>query len=497
MDRESIILLTFAVYLIVLLGIGIFFWRRTHDLSDYILGGRKLGSLVAALSAGASDMSGWLLLGLPGYAYVAGLEAIWIGLGLLVGIWCNWKLVAARLRRYTELAGNSLTLPDFFEQRFQDNSRLLRIISAFLILFFFLIYTSSGLVAGGKLFASAFGLPYQWAVMTGALAIVMYTFLGGFRAVSLTDVIQALLMVFALAIVPVIALQQSGGLDNTLTELTRTHPSFLNPFTSATGEALSATAVVSLLAWGLGYFGQPHILARFMAIKHVSKVVRARRIAIIWSTISMIGAILAGISGKVYFVEILADSEKVFILLVESLFHPVVAGICLAAILSAIMSTADSQLLVAASALTEDFYKALLRKDASQRELVWLGRLTVVFVAVVACAMAMDPGNKVLDLVAYAWAGFGASFGPLILFSLFWRRTNRTGALAGILSGGLMVIIWKQLSGGIFDVYEIVPGFFISSLAIVLFSLLGLKPSEEQVSLFDKATQKDQEALMS
>jgi len=234
-----------------------------------------------------------------------------------------------------------------------------------------------------------------------------------------------------------------------------------------------------------------------MAIKHVSKVVRARRIAIIWSAISMIGAVLAGISGKVYFVEILADSEKVFILLVESLFHPVVAGICLAAILSAIMSTADSQLLVAASALTEDFYKALLRKDASQKELVWLGRLTVVFVAVVACAMAMDPGNKVLDLVSYAWAGFGASFGPLILFSLFWRRTNRTGALAGILSGGLMVIIWKQLSGGIFDVYEIVPGFFISSLAIVLFSLLGVKPSEEQVSLFDKATQKDQEALMS
>lgn len=373
MDRDSIILLTFAVYLIVLLGIGIFTWRRTHDLSDYILGGRKLGSLVAALSAGASDMSGWLLLGLPGYAYVAGLEAIWIGLGLLIGIWCNWKLVAARLRRYTELAGNSLTLPDFFEQRFQDNSRLLRIISAFLILFFFLIYTSSGLVAGGKLFASAFDLPYQWAVVTGALAIVMYTFLGGFLAVSLTDVIQALLMVLALAIVPVVALQQSGGLGNTMTELTRTNSSFLNPFTSASGEALSATAVVSMLAWGLGYFGQPHILARFMA---------------------------------------------------------------------------------------------------------------------------MNPGNKVLDLVSYAWAGFGASFGPLVLFSLFWRRTNRTGALAGILCGGLMVIIWKQLSGGILDLYEIVPGFLVSSLAIVLFSLLGLKPSEDQISLFDKATKKDQEALL-
>jgi sodium/proline symporter len=497
MDRESIILLTFAAYLIVLLGIGMYAWRQTHDLSDYILGGRKLGSLVAALSAGASDMSGWLLLGLPGYAYVAGLEAIWIGLGLLVGIWCNWKLVAARLRRYTELAGNSLTLPDFFEQRFQDTSRLLRIISAFLILFFFLIYTSAGLVAGGKLFASVFGLPYQWAVVTGALAIVIYTFLGGFLAVSLTDVIQALLMVLALALVPVIALQQSGGLGNTLTELTRSNSSFLNPFTSVTGEALSMTAVVSLLAWGLGYFGQPHILARFMAIKDVSKVARARRIAIVWSAISMVGALLAGISGKAYFVEILADSEKVFILLVESLFHPVIAGICLAAILSAIMSTADSQLLVAASALTEDFYKALLRKDASQKELVWLGRLTVVFVAVVACAMAMNPGNKVLDLVSYAWAGFGASFGPLILFSLFWRRTNRTGALAGILSGGLMVIVWKQLSGGIFDVYEIVPGFLVSSLAIILFSLLGLKPSEDQMSLFDKATEEDPEVLVS
>lgn len=494
---SSIILLTFTVYLAVLLGIGIAAWKRTHDLADYILGGRKLGSLVAALSAGASDMSGWLLLGLPGYAYVAGLEAIWIGIGLLVGIWFNWKLVAARLRTYTELAGNALTLPDFFEQRYQDTSRLLRIVSALLILFFFLIYTSSGLVAGGKLFTTVFGLPYQWAVVTGTLAIVMYTFLGGFLAVSLTDVIQALLMVFALAVVPVIAFSHSGDVVATLSELSAANSDFLNPFSSAAGETLSVTAIISLLAWGLGYFGQPHILARFMAIKHESKVPKARRIAMIWSAISMVGAVLAGISGKVYFSEVLADSEKVFILLVESLFHPVIAGICLAAILSAIMSTADSQLLVAASALTEDFYKALFRKDASQRELIWLGRVTVVVVAAFACGMAMNPANKVLDLVAYAWAGFGASFGPLILFSLFWKRTNRNGALAGIVSGGLMVIVWKQLSGGIFDMYEIVPGFVVSAFAIALFSLTGQQPSVEQRLCFNKVTAKRQENMTS
>lgn len=490
-----IILLTFSVYLAVLLGIGIVTWKRTHDLADYILGGRKLGSFVAALSAGASDMSGWLLLGLPGYAYAAGLEAIWIAIGLLIGIWFNWKLVAARLRRYTALAGNALTLPDFFEQRYQDKSRLLRIISALLILFFFLIYTSSGLVAGGKLFSSVFDLPYQWAVVTGTLAIVMYTFLGGFLAVSLTDVIQALLMVFALAAVPIIALSQTGDLSRIVSELSAANTAFLDPFSSAAGETLSVTAVISLLAWGLGYFGQPHILARFMAIKHESKVAKARRIAIIWSAISMVGAVLAGISGKVYFTHVLADSEKVFILLVESLFHPVIAGICLAAILSAIMSTADSQLLVAASALTEDFYKALFRKDSGQKELVWLGRLTVVIVAVVACVMAMNPDSKVLDLVAYAWAGFGASFGPLILFSLFWKRTSRNGALAGILSGGLMVIVWKQLSGGIFDMYEIVPGFIVSALSIALFSLFGQKPSAEQMLCFDKAVKERQETM--
>lgn len=495
MDRY-ITLGTFAMYLVVLIGIGVVTWRRTHDLADYILGGRKLGSLVAALSAGASDMSGWLLLGLPGYAYVAGLESIWIGLGLLVGIWFNWKLVAARLRRYTELAGNALTLPDFFEQRFQDSSRLLRIISALLILFFFLIYTSSGLLAGGKLFTSVFGLPYHWAVITGTLAIVMYTFLGGFLAVSLTDVIQALLMVLALTAVPVIALSHSGGLGSTLTQLYNANSAFLNPFSSAEGEALTFTAIISLLAWGLGYFGQPHILARFMAISHERKVKKARHIAITWSAISMIGAVLAGVSGKVYFVDILADSEKVFILLVESLFHPVFAGICLAAILSAIMSTADSQLLVAASALTEDFYKSLFRQDASQTELVWLGRLTVVLVASVACGLAMNPENKVLDLVAYAWAGFGASFGPLILFSLFWRRTSRNGALAGMLSGGFVVIVWKQLSGGIFDVYEIVPGFVISSLSIIVFSMIGGDPSNEQLSCFDKVIERDKGSVL-
>ncbi len=476
MHRDHIILFTFFSYLLILLVVGIVAMRRTKNLEDYILGGRKLSGMVAALSAGASDMSGWLLLGLPGYAYVAGMEAIWIGLGLLLGTYLNWRLVAARLRRYTLLVDNALTLPDYFERRFNDTSRLLRIISALFILLFFLFYTSSGLVAGGKLFAAVFDLPYQWAVFCGVGAIVLYTFLGGFLAVSWTDVFQAILMLFALVAVPVIALSQSGGWHASQATISQLNPQLLNPLTAADGASLTITAVISLMAWGLGYFGQPHILARFMAIGSSAQVPRARRIATSWALITMLGALCAGMSGIAIFQKSLPDSEKVFIILVEYLFHPVVAGICLAAILAAIMSTADSQLLVSASALTEDFYKALIKPQASQRELVLLGRCTVLLVAAIAAMLAMNPKSKVLELVAYAWAGFGAAFGPTILLSLFWERMTRNGALAGILSGGITVIVWKQLSGGIFDIYEIVPGFVFSLMAITLASLVDNPP---------------------
>lgn len=466
---------TFIVYLAGMLAIGIFAYRRTCNISDYLLGGRTLSSFTAALSAGASDMSGWLLLGLPGYAYAKGYEAGWIALGLFIGTYANWKFIASRLRTYTAALGDSITLSEYFENRFEDRSRLLRIVTAFFILAFFLFYTSSGLVAGGKLFESVFGLPYLWAVLAGALAIIIYTFLGGFMAVCWTDCVQGLLMSLALVLVPVIAIRSEGGWSHTVKAMRAVNPAMLSPF-KASGGVLS---IVSLMAWGLGYFGQPHILARFMAIRSAGAIPRARKIALWWVFFGMTGALLVGFAGVGSLGTRLTgpDTEKVFILLVQSLLHPVPAGICLAAILAAIMSTADSQLLVSSSALTEDFYKPFIRKRASQKELVWVGRLTVVLIAIIAFALAMNPDNKVLDLVAFAWGGFGAAFGPTIIMSLFWKRMTKGGAFAGILTGGVTVFVWgKLLRGGVFDLYEIVPGFILSLAAIVAVSLLGKPP---------------------
>lgn len=481
---------TFIVYVCLMMLIGYVAWRRTRSLSDYILGGRRLGSWVAAMSACASDMSGWLLLGLPGYAYASGLEAGWIALGLLIGTWLNWRLVAARLRHYSVIAGDSQTLPEFFEHRFHDGTRMLRVVSALFILLFFLFYTSSGLVAGGKLFNAVFDLPYHWAVTVGALVIVSYTFLGGFLAVSWTDLFQGLLMALALVLVPVIAIAREGGWTATLAKVSDAGPPLLNALTDAKGEPLGALAIMSLMAWGLGYFGQPHILARFKAIRSVDDIPAARRIAVGWVSITLLCAVLVGLAGIGYLEPPLqgADTEKVFILLVDALFHPVIAGICLAAILAAIMSTADSQLLVSAAAFTSDFYKALFRRSASERELVRTGRIAVILIAAMALVLAWNPERKVLDLVAYAWAGFGAAFGPALILSLFWRRMNRHGALAGILVGGLTVVVWKPLSGGLFDLYEIVPGFVLSLLGIVAVSLLTRAPGPAVLQDFDKAS---------
>jgi sodium/proline symporter len=470
--------------------IGYLAYRRTKNLSDYILGGRRLGSWVAAISACASDMSGWLLLGLPGYAYAAGLEAGWIALGLLVGTYFNWRLVAARLRQYSVIAGDSQTLPEFFEQRFCDETRLLRIVSAIFILLFFLFYTSSGLVAGGKLFNAVFDLPYHWAVAVGAMVIVVYTFVGGFFAVCWTDLFQGLLMALALVVVPVIAIVSMGGLDSTMSTVAEINPALLNALTNIKNEPLELMAIISLMAWGLGYFGQPHILARFKAIRSVAEIPAARRIAVTWVFITLVCAVLVGMVGIGYLQQPLqgADTEKVFIVLVDSLFHPLVAGICLAAILAAIMSTADSQLLVSAAAFTSDFYKALFRHSASEQELIWTGRVAVLLIAIIALVLAWNPERKVLDLVAYAWAGFGAAFGPALILSLYWRRMNRYGALAGIIVGGVTVVVWKQLSGGIFDLYEIVPGFVFSMLSIIVVSCLTPAPDEAIVLDFDKVS---------
>jgi sodium/proline symporter len=457
-------------------------YRNTSDLPDFVLGGRRLGSWVAALSAGASDMSGWLLLGLPGYAYLAGLESLWLAFGLVLGTWLNWRLQAPRLRVYTEYAGNSLTLPEFLANRFHDGSGVLRGVSALFILLFFLFYTSSMLVAGGKLFEAVFHLPYQWAVLMGAMTIVLYTSVGGFLAVSWTDLVQALLMAGALLLVPLLALSSPGGAG--LAGLERLDPQLLDIFTDRAGKPLSAIAIISLLGWGLGYFGQPHILARFKAIRSTRHIPGARRIALSWAALTLLAAILVGLAGIPYFDPPLADPETVFIELVNLLFHPLIGGICLAAVLAAIMSTADSQLLVASSTLTEDFYKTLVRRQAGSRELVLIGRGAVLLLALIAVVLALNPESSVLGLVAYAWAGLGAAFGPTLLLSLYWRRMTRSGALAGILGGGLTVVVWKQLEGGLFDLYEIVPAVLISLLAIVVTSLLSPPPAPAVLAEF-------------
>ncbi|WP_260260492.1 sodium/proline symporter PutP [Vibrio intestinalis] len=479
MENSFAITTTFIAYLIMMLAIGVIAYQRTKNSADYFLGGRSLGPWPAALSAGASDMSGWLLLGLPGYAYAAGIEAFWLAGGLLVGTWANWLISAKRLRTYS-ITTDALTLPEFLSRRFNDKSKLIQTISAFFILLFFLFYTSSGLVAGGKLFETVFGLDYTTAVIIGTVCVVSYTLFGGFLAVSWTDLVQGLLMSAALLIVPIVAMD--GGFSDLSASLERINPELLTLWNDSTGKPLSAIAIISLVAWGLGYFGQPHILARFKASRTNKDLTTARRIAVIWTALSMVGAMLVGIVGLIYVTNsanvTLDDGEKVFMLLVNAMFHPVVAGILLAAILAAIMSTADSQLLVSSSALAEDFYKQVFKQDASSEEIVMVGRIAVVAISIVALILAMTPDSSVLGLVSYAWAGFGAAFGPAVVLSLYWSKMNRNGALAGIIIGGVTIVVWKQLSGGWFDVYEIVPGIILSTIAIVAVSRLTGEPEE-------------------
>jgi sodium/proline symporter len=466
------VLITFGLYLLLLLGIGFFFYRLTDNLSDYILGGRQLGGAVAALSAGASDMSGWLLLGLPGAVYMSGMNQIWIAIGLAIGAYLNWQFVAKRLRSYTEAANDSITLPDYFENRFRDTSRVLRVSTALVILIFFTIYTASGLVGGAKLFESSFGFDYYYALIIGGVVIVSYTFLGGFMAVSWTDFIQGLLMFAALIIVPIMALEAVGGWDAAVAHAAVRDGKTIDIFSD-----MSFIGIISLAAWGFGYFGQPHILARFMGIKHTDEVPKGRLIGMGWMVFSLYGAIFVGFSGISYFADMpLEDPETVFIQFTQLLFNPWISGILLAAILSAIMSTVDSQLLVCSSAIAEDFYKAIIHPDASDKEQVFVGRAAVIAVALVALWIAADPDSMVLDLVAYAWAGFGAAFGPVVILSLFWRRMTKNGALTGIVVGAATVIIWKQLSGGLFDVYEILPGFIFAFISIIVVSLLQDEP---------------------
>ena len=484
MTASTPLLITFAVYLLAMIAIGFMAWRSTRSFDDYILGGRSLGSYVTALSAGASDMSGWLLLGLPGALYAGGVSEAWIAIGLIIGAWCNWKFVAGPLRVYTERSGNALTLPDYFTQRFADTSKLLRILSALVILVFFAVYCASGIVAGARLFESVFGVPYAQALWWGAAATILYTLIGGFLAVSWTDTVQATLMIFALILTPIVVLLSTGGTASSLALIEQVDPARMQ-WIGAGG----VVAVISAIAWGLGYFGQPHILARFMAADDLQTIPKARRIGMTWMVACLFGAMAVGFFGIAYFAAhpeqgamVRANPERVFIALATLLFNPWVAGVLLSAILAAIMSTLSCQLLVCSSALTEDFYRGFLRPHASQRELVWFGRAMVLSVALVAIAIARDPESRVLGLVSYAWAGFGAAFGPVVLFSLFWKRMTRNGALAGMIVGALTVILWKQTGSAL---YEMVPGVIAASAAILIASRLGDAPSAQMQATHD------------
>jgi sodium/proline symporter len=477
----------FILYFAVMLAIGIFYCRRMKSISDYIIGSRTLGTWVTAMSAEAADMSGWLMLGLPGYAYFAGIEAGWIALGLIIGTYVNWKVVAGRLRTYTEVAHDSLTLPDFLQNRFHDHSKALRIVSAIFILIFFLLYTSSGFVAGGKLFHTVFGIPYFWAMLIGASVVIFYTFLGGFMAVCWTDFVQGVLMFFAILIVPIAGIALLGGPALTVKALQGVNHELLNPFTTVSGKPISLIAVISLMAWGLGYFGQPHIIVRFMAIRSSKQIPQARHIAMVWVILSLTAAVAVGLVGRVFLKETLQGTatETVFMVMTNEIFLSFFAGIILSAILAAIMSTASAQLLVTSSAVSQDLYKALIRRDAGGRELLRVSRWSVIIIAVIAIVLGLNPDNLVLDLVAYAWAGFGAAFGPAILMSLYWKRMTRNGALASIIVGGITVIVWKQF--GWFGLYEIVPGFVLSLAAIVVVSLLDKEPTQEILQEFERS----------
>ncbi|MCC5880129.1 MAG: sodium/proline symporter PutP [Idiomarina sp.] len=499
---ETGTLVSLALYFMVMLGIGVYaYFKSTSDLGDYMLGGRRLGPGVTALSAGASDMSGWMLMGLPGAFYLAGFSEVWLAIGLVIGAYVNYRVVAPRLRTYTYVAKDSITIPDYFENRFQDKTRILRLVSAVVIIIFFTLYTSSGLVAGGTLFENAFAMDYHWGLILTAAVVVAYTLLGGFLAVSMTDFVQGCIMFIALVMVPVVAFFTIGGSDVITSEVREISPAMLDPF-----YGLTFFGLISLLAWGLGYFGQPHIIVRFMAIRSVRDFKAARRIGMTWMIVAIIGAMLTGLVGAAYisiegsaiagqgaYIENgdLSNSETIFIVMSQILFHPLIGGFLLAAILAAIMSTISSQLLVTSSALTQDFYKSFLHKDASDKTQVMMGRISVLLVAIVAGALSWVPRDTILGLVGNAWAGFGSAFGPLIILSLYWKRMTMWGALAGMLVGAVTVLLWiylpieiagDTLSG---HLYEMVPGVILATLAIVIVSRFTEDPNAQIQDEFD------------
>ena len=495
------ILVAFVLYLLVMIAIGAIYSKKSSNSEDYFLGGRSLGGFVAALSAQASDMSGWLLMGLPGAIFVCGMNGGdgWCALGLLIGTAINWIVVASRLRKYTIKAGNAVTLPMFFENRYRDEKKVLMLISSIIIVIFFAVYCASALAAGGKLFQSIFGIDYKIALTLGALVILIYTFLGGFMAVCLTDFIQGTLMLIALLAVPICAvcfmhgdgLTVTGQLGDALNE----NPGFINMF-----KDVNAVGIISGLAWGLGYFGMPHILVRFMAVKSEKEMMKSKVVAITWVTISLFMAAVIGIVGRAYMdFEYMNEvgTEKIFIEMIKKVFTeeinaPLVAGIFLCGILAAIMSTADSQLLVSASAVAEDIYKGIIKKDADDKTVLNISRAIIVVIAVIAFLIAWNPDSSVMGLVSDAWAGLGAAFGPLVLTSIFWKRTNLPGAIAGLVTGAATVIIWDYIPlmsgmtiGKVTGLYSLAIGFPVSLVFIFVVSLITKAPSKEIVDEFD------------
>ena len=497
------ILVAFAAYMAMMLIIGASYMKTGKSTEDYFLGGRKLGGWVVALSAQASDMSGWLLMGLPGSVYALGTGQMWIAVGLFLGTVANWLIISGRLRRYTIVANNSLTLPAYFENRFHDKKRILLGVSSAVIVIFFLVYTASAFASGGKLFSTVFGCSYHVSLTIGAVIILAYTFMGGFMAVCTTDFVQGMLMLIALVTVPIVAFALMGGNVGAALEQTGVSATnFLNVMKNGDNN-FSAVEIISQLAWGLGYCGMPHILVRFMAVKNQKELNKSKGIAIIWVAISLAFAVVIGVLGRAFLYPTIlgadgSSTEIVFIEMIKQVFTvdirlPIVAGLFLCGILAAIMSTADSQLLVTASSVSEDIYKGIVKKNASQDNVMKVSKITVVAVAVLAYLIAWDPNSSIMGLVSNAWAGLGAAFGPTVLMSLFWKRCNLPGAVAGILSGGLTVIIWDyiplvagQTLGTVTGLYSLAIGFLISIVLIVVVSLCTKEPEASIVAEFER-----------
>ena len=512
--KTTQILIAMCIYMAAVIGIGLYFAKRANQDSDnYFIGGRSLGPWVAAMSAEASDMSGWLLMGLPGVAYWCGLsDAVWTAVGLAVGTYVNWLLVAKRLRRYSAVAGNSITIPDFFSNRFREDKKVLMTISALFILVFFTVYAASCFVTCGKLFSTLFGLDYHMMMVAGALFVICYTFLGGFLAESTSDFMQSVVMVIALATILIGGVMAAGGIERVVSNI-QNIPGFFTFFgiaqpevsngvqqVSSAGVPLFGEAkeygiltIISTVSWGLGYFGVPQVLLRFMAIRKADELKKSRRIATVWCIFSLIAAVSIGLIGRALYPTALltaSSSENIFIVMATKLLPPLGAGLVMAGILAATISSSDSYLLIAASAFSKNIYQGLIKKNATEKQIMRVSRITLILVALFGMFIALDENSVIFTVVAFAWAGFGATFGPIMLFSLFWKRTTKQAAVAGMLSGGISVFIWKLLLkplGGIFGIYELLPAFIISCIFIVVVSLLTEEPSKEIQEDFEKA----------